>query len=419
MAVSTRALALVFLTVFLDLIGFGIILPILPFCVQSMGGDAQTLGWLLASFSLMQFVTTPLFGRLSDRFGRRPLILISLAGQAAAMLVLALAIHWAVMPLLFVGRIAAGATAGNVAACQAVVADVTSGPDRVRGMGRIGAAIGLGFVVGPFVGAGLNTIASSAPPLGACVLAALAFAGVLLWMPETHPDISRVPALLPLGPLAQGPSPPLARPPSLSLSRGPAQPSAPVFADARVLRLTSMFFLGFAGMSGLQVAAALLCQERLGWGEKEAGLAFGFFGAVMLLVQGAVVARLTRAVGDRGALLAASTCVGAGMAALALAHVPFHVWTAFALVATGCGIINAVVPSTASNYVGERSLGALMGTLQAAGGLARAVGPVWAGFLYTHVSSMAPFLFSAAMALVSFTLAWPLRTVPLPSRTFV
>src|SRR5689334_14508421 len=152
---KSRVLFFVFTTVLLDMMGFGIVIPLLPFYVQSMGGSAEVVGVLLGTFAAMQMVATPLLGRMSDRYGRRPIILASLAGNALAMVVFAIAAERAWLPLLFASRILAGATAGNLAACQAAVADVTSGPERAAGMGRVGAGIGLGLVFGPVLGSAL------------------------------------------------------------------------------------------------------------------------------------------------------------------------------------------------------------------------------------------------------------------------
>ncbi len=146
---ESRVIFIVFVTVFLDLVGFGIIIPFLPLYVKSMGGTAETVGFLFGSFSLTQLIATPILGRVSDRLGRRRVILVSLAGNAASMILFAVASNIRFLPLLFVSRILAGATAGNISACQAAVADVTHGSNRAKGMGRIGAGIGLGMVLGP------------------------------------------------------------------------------------------------------------------------------------------------------------------------------------------------------------------------------------------------------------------------------
>ena len=181
-----RVIGFVFLTIFLDLVGFGIVLPLMPFYVKSMGGTAETLGWLLSLFSVTQLLATPFLGRLSDRFGRRPVILLSLVGNAAAMVVFAIATNVRWLALLFASRTLAGATSGNLSACQAAVADVTQGEARAKGMGLVGAAIGLGFVLGPVLGSLLAGIGPWAPPLGAAALAAVDVVAAFFFMPETR-----------------------------------------------------------------------------------------------------------------------------------------------------------------------------------------------------------------------------------------
>src|ERR1019366_589400 len=161
---AARVVTFVFLTVFLDLIGFGIVIPLFPFYVKSMGGSARTVGFLLSCFSFTQLVATPFLGRLSDRGGRRQGILFSLAGNAVSMVLFALATKLSLLPLLFASRILAGATAGNLAACQAAIADVTTGERRAWGMGRLRAGIGLGLVLGPALGGALRHFGMGAPP---------------------------------------------------------------------------------------------------------------------------------------------------------------------------------------------------------------------------------------------------------------
>ena len=144
------------LTVFLDLIGFGIILPLLPLYVDAMGGSAETVGLLFGCFAGTQFIATPLLGRLSDRVGRRPVILVSLAGNALSMIGFALATKLLLLPVLFFSRIIAGATAGNISACNAAVSDVTSEQERARAMGKIGAGLNLGLICGPIMASTLS-----------------------------------------------------------------------------------------------------------------------------------------------------------------------------------------------------------------------------------------------------------------------
>ena len=182
-----RVLPFLLLTVFLDLVGFGIILPVLPLYVKTMGGSPQIVGVLFASsFAFVQLLATPILGRASDRYGRRRVIVISLAGNVASMLIFAVAAHRHALVLLFVSRILAGATAGNIGACQATVADISTGPERAKGMGRLGAGIACGVMLGPFLGGLASTFGDEGAPLVAAALAFVALVGVIVFLPETN-----------------------------------------------------------------------------------------------------------------------------------------------------------------------------------------------------------------------------------------
>ncbi|RKH28264.1 MFS transporter, partial [Corallococcus sicarius] len=251
-----RVEAVVFVTVFLDLVGFGIVIPMLPLYVQSMGGSALTVGVLLGCFSFTQLLATPLLGRYSDRHGRRAVILLSLLANAVAMLLFALASYRLMLPLLFASRILAGATSGNIAACQAALADVTTKETRAKAMGRIGAGIGLGMVLGPTLGGLFSGLGTWVPPLLAGALALVGFLGALVAMPETHPPEARVAAK--------------------SQTRWAALRDTP---RRKALGLVlALFFAVFLAMTTLQVAFALLVQARLGWGTQEVGYTFAVVG---------------------------------------------------------------------------------------------------------------------------------------------
>jgi len=179
-----RALATLFLIVFADLVGFGIVIPLLPLYAEHYRPAPWVFGLLMATYSAMQFVFSPILGRLSDRVGRRPVLLISLTGSVIGFVMFALAdsLLW-----LFASRLLAGIAGGNIATAQAVIADTTKPEDRARGMGLIGAAFGLGFIAGPALAGLLAPISAAAPGWGAAACSAVAFAMTLLYLPETRP----------------------------------------------------------------------------------------------------------------------------------------------------------------------------------------------------------------------------------------
>jgi MFS family permease len=377
--VKARVTTFVFLTVFLDLIGFGIIIPLLPLYVHTMGGSAQTVGFILSSFSFTQLVATPFLGRLSDKLGRRPIILVSLLGNAASMILFALATQTRLLPLLLLSRIIAGATAGNISACQAAIADVTEGDERAKGMGRVGAAIGLGMVLGPAAGSALSTLGAAGPPLGAALLALVDLAGAFFLMPETRK----------------------AEPPSV---RGP-QPGAlrDAFKDHRIVVVLGLYFLMFLAMTNLQVALALLAKERFGWGEKENGAGFATFGAITLVIQGLLIGRLVRVFKPIHLAIFGGLAMAVGLGLIAESRSVLVLMTGLCAMALGMGVNGPVLSTMASEYAGERRRGTILGFAQSSGGLARTLGPMWAGYLFTAGGSGAPF-FSGAAATVLFSL---------------
>ncbi len=384
---KSRVLFFVFATVLLDMVGFGIVIPLLPFYVQSMGGSAEVIGLLLGTFALTQTIATPLLGRLSDHYGRRPVILASLAGNTLAMVIFAVAAEQAWLPLLFASRILAGATAGNLAACQAAVADVTSGADRAAGMGRVGAGIGLGLVIGPVLGSAISHVHPNAPPLAAGALAFLDLVGVFFLMPETRTRATVDPAT------------PAPRRRSL----------AEAVVDPRILSVMAIYFLTFICMTNVQVALALLADARLGWGATEVGHLFGLYGLMALLIQGGVIGRLSRRVSSVNVLVGGTIAIGLGMAAIGAAYSPALLMFGVALAGTGAGLTNPTLASIASQHAGAEQQGAVLGFAQSAGGAARTVGPVWSGFLYARLGPAAPFASGVLAATLSLAVALALR----------
>jgi MFS family permease len=382
---------LVFFTVFLDLVGFGIVIPLLPFYVQSMGGSARTVGVLLGCFSFAQLLATPLLGRHSDLHGRRRVILLSLLANAFAMGLFALASHLLLLPLLFTSRILAGATSGNLAACQATLADISTPETRAQVMGRLGAGIGLGLVLGPMFGGLLAEWGVWLPPLAAGALALLGALGVLVAMPETHP--------------------PEARSATRSASKSPSRWS--VFQDApnrrALLLVLALYFLVFLAMTTLQVALALLAQARLDWGAKEMGYVFALFGGLALIIQGGLIGPLSHAVGEVRLLILGALLLCAGMVGVSLAHRPVPLVGAVALIGAGMGLLQPLLGSLASQAANPSSLGLTLGLAQSSGGLARTVGPMASGSLYSSLGSSAPFTAGAIIALVVAALGTRLK----------
>lgn len=386
---ASRVVFFVFVTVFLDLVGFGIVAPLMPFYVESMGGTAQTVGFLFGCFSAAQLLATPFLGKLSDRIGRRPVILFSLAGNAAAMVIFAFATKVSLLPLLFFSRILAGATAGNLSACQAAIADSTNEADRAKGMGKLGAGIGLGLVLGPVIGGQLSHLGPWAPPLGAAAMALADFTGAVLFMPETRKKAAPV--------LASAPPP------------EPAPTLMQVLSRRPLLMILSLYFLTFLAMTNLQVALAYLVKERLAWGQPEVSNMFGLVGFLGLIIQGLLIGRLTRRFGQLPLIVTGSSCLAAGMALIGLAQHTPQVLVGVALIGVGLGLVNPLLSALASELAGVERRGVVLGFAQSSGGLARTIGPVWSGFLASRIAPGAPFIGGAVAAGLSVIIGMMLR----------
>jgi MFS transporter, DHA1 family, tetracycline resistance protein len=374
-----------FLIVFVDLVGFGLVIPLLPFYAVRFAASPQEVTALVAIYSLMQLLTAPLWGRLSDRVGRRPVLLASLAASALAYLWLGGA---SALWMLFAARGFAGACAGNIAAAQAYTADVTPPEKRARGMGLIGAAFGLGFMIGPAIGgllAGADPITADleTPAWVAAGLSFLAFLGVALLLPESLP----------------------------AERRNSAPPRSRVGAVLGVLhrpvlsRLILVFFLAILAVAGMQSVFAIWAMPQFGWGPRQVGYVFAYVGLISAVLQGGLIGRLTQRFGEERLLVCGLALIGVGLLALPFAHdVPIlgAVLTGLAL---GMGLMQPTLNSLISQQAGGEEQGEVMGVSQSVGSLSRVLGPFAAGFCFAAFGRNSPYFFGAALTGVAVLLA--------------
>jgi len=399
-------LPILFVTVFLDLVGFGIIIPFLAYYVESFGARAAVVGLLMSSYSLAQFVFAPVWGRLSDRVGRRPILLLGLLGSVAGFTLFGLA---STLSTLFLGRVLMGIFGATIPTAQAAVADVTAPEDRARGMGLIGAAIGLGFILGPALGGLLSNFSSvlrlplfernpyALPCLASAALAASNLVAAAFFLPESLPKGRRGSRIAErFSRLDQ-------------ISRG--------LTDPRVRRLLLTYFLFMLGFTMMEATLTLFIEGRIGAGDhaqlvRRVGYLFGFIGIIQVALQGGLVGRLARAFGERQLLIA-----GCSITALSLAAMPAAAsWAgiygcAFGL-ACGHGLSQPSVTSLISRASPAESQGGALGISQSAASLARVLGPAMGGALFQQVAPGAPYLVAAALSLAAVLCATPGRRVP-------
>lgn len=385
-------LAIIFLTVFIDLVGFGIIIPLGPFLGQKFNASNLEIGLLMSIYSLMQFIFSPMWGTLSDRFGRRPIILVSLLGSSLSYLLFAFSNSLA---LLFVARGLAGVFGGNISAAHAAIADLTPPENRSKNMGLIGAAFGLGFIFGPAIGAGLGVLGTqlgSEPPfgisfsaLGASLICFLNFVGAIYFLKESLPKEHRAKHLH------------FRRSRFKELGRHLTRPVAGP--------LMIVYFLSGLAMAQMESMLFIFVDEKFAWGFQKASMGFAYIGVLMVLTQGVFIRRWMPKYGERKLLL-----TGLALFALSLAAIPVSVsiWllaitmTAFAL---GNGLMRPPNLGLISLASEASEQGAVMGVTNSLAALGRILGPAAGGYLYSAYGSSAPFFISALLGAVAWWLA--------------
>lgn len=373
-----------FLTVFVDLVGFGIIVPFLPFFAESLHAAPNEVTLLMTAFSLAQFVAAPLWGRLSDRIGRKPVLAATLLGLAAAYVWLAFASSLAE---LFAARIFAGLMAGNIAVAQAAAADISTPEQRPKAMGMIGAAFGLGFLVGPALGgvlAGVKVGASAiaAPAFAAAALSATALIMALVLLKESRPEA---------GAGGHGP--------------GRIQSLRETFADPGLRIFIVMAFLVPLAFAGVESTLALWTERAFGWNAEENGYFFSFLGLIAVLTQGLLVGVLSRRTSEARMVAAGAAAGVLGLLLVALAPAFWPAVIGFGLIVFGVSLATPAIASLISRVSAESVQGTVMGASHAAQALARILGPAAAGTLFVGIGPSGPYLFGAALMAILLLLA--------------
>lgn len=379
---ARKQLPIVYFTVFIDLLGFGIILPSLPYVAERFGANGFWVGAVMSAYSIAQFVSSPLLGRLSDRVGRRPVLLLSLAGSAISFVLSGIA---GSLAFLLFARALAGGFGGSIAAAQAVVADVTRPEERSKYMGLLGASIGVGFVFGPALGAFFAEYGFAVSSYIAAGLAAVNFIVALFRLPETLPDV-------------------------VAIERPRLSPRAFVTALAHpamgsILFAMLFFMFGFVAMES---TFALLAQAHFGYGPAQLGYFFTYIGVIMVAVQGGLIGPLTRRFGDRNVGLMGMLLATAGF--LSLPEVSrAGAFASAAFLAAGQAMVSPTLSALLSKRADSDEQGAVLGLGQAMQAFARAFGPLAAGALF-DVNLRLPYWMAAALAMLSMAMLLRVRS---------
>jgi multidrug resistance protein len=371
-------------TVALDLIGFGILFPVLARYARDAGASAAVAGLLVASFSIAQVVFSPITGRLSDHFGRKPIIIVSLAGTAVGSLLTGLA---GSLWLLFLGRIIDGASGASVSVAQAAVTDVAPEQERARLLGLLGAAFGAGFALGPAIGGLAALVNHRLPFFIAAAIAALNAIAAVRRLPETHPRGQRT------------------EPPRVeSAAAGRVPDDRPKVRDERALsdlrRLLLATFVSLVAFSGFEATFSLLTEARFDLSESATYGVFFLIGMGLVFVQGGLIHPVVARLGETTTVRAGLVCNAVGLALVAVDDGWTTLTLALVLLVVGQGLASPTLSALVAGRSARDRRGMTLGFQQSVGGLARSVGPVLAGVLFGR-SIPAPYLAGAALVVIA------------------
>ena len=399
-------LAVIFITIFIDLVGFGIIIPTMPFIARDFGASAAEIGLLMSIYSFTQFLFSPFWGSLSDRIGRRPTILITLVGGSMSYFLFAFAdTLW----VLFLARGLAGAFGGNISTAHAYIGDVTTPAERSKGMGLIGAAFGLGFVFGPLLGAGLGVLGrmlGDRPPLGLS-FSALAV-GVLCLANAAFAWRSLAESLAP----------------ELRARSREAQKEGRLRAIWQQLRrpiagpLMFVYFLSGFAMAQMEAMLIPYMADRFQWGLEITMYGFAYIGVIMMLTQGVFIRRWMPKLGEPVVLCAGLLMFAISLFALAGAGGVVGVAIAMTILAFGNGLMRPPNLGIISLSTPADQQGSSMGVANSLASLGRILGPALGGYLYESINRVAPFVAAGLLALVALAVTVALyRELPASGRT--
>jgi DHA1 family tetracycline resistance protein-like MFS transporter len=370
---DNKKLLSVILVVFVDLLGFSLILPLLPYYAAAFGANGLVTGLLVASYAAMQFLSAPLLGRLSDRYGRRPILLVSIAGTFAGFLLLGFANSlW----MLFASRIIDGLTGGNLSVAQAYITDVTEPKDRAKGLGLVGAAFGLGFIIGPASGGLLSQWGYAVPAFVAAGLSLINLVLVYFWLPESLTPEKR--ALMP------------ERRPSVNLNALTVALRRPFTGSLLITR----FFFGLA-FAIFQTIFALYALERFHLTAAQTGYVLTYVGVLAVVTQGFLVGRITRRVREDILIGISVVVMALGLLGWALAPSVSLLLIIMAPTAVAGGLLNTILTSTLTKAVEPQEVGGIIGLSTSIESLTRVIAPILGGYLLVAFGAWAPGLFGA------------------------
>lgn len=389
------SLLVLFLTVFIDLIGFGMVIPFLSFYAREYGASGIAVGAVVGIYSIMQFFFAPVWGRLSDRVGRRPILLVSLVASTSGYALFALSRS---LTVLFASRVIAGIGGANIGTAQAYIADSTTPEARAKGMGLIGAAFGMGFILGPPLSGVLSAVGTHhgyagnlLPGLVAAALSFTAFLIALSVLPESKP-----PDLVP----RSGVPPQFDR-----------RIWSEIVRNGLLALLMGALFLELLAVAGMEISVTLHARDRFNFRQLDMAYFFLFMGVIVATVQGGLIGKIVRRVGEKGVVAIGALSFTLGFAFIpSIFRVPLLYGVAF-LIAIGQGLCYPALTSLISKVAPESDRGSILGLATSVGSLARFVGPILSGFLYDFAKAAGAFYGGALIMLAALGISLRMRSV--------
>jgi MFS family permease len=384
-AIDDPVMGILFLIIFIDLVGFGVVIPLLPYYALHYHASPFEVTSLMACYSFAQLFSSPFLGRLSDKIGRRPILLASLATSVISYLWLGFS---GALWMLFAARLLAGAGAGNIASAQAYITDVTPPEKRAKGMGVIGAAFGLGFTFGPVLGgvlAGTHPDAAdlARPAFVAAGLSAIALLLTALRLKESLPPELR----------------------GRAERVGRIELAKDAFARPGLRNLIVLFFLTTTAFAGLESTFAIWANSKFAWGPQQVGLIFFYVGLVLAAIQGGLIGRMSHRFGEARLVTFGAVLLMLGLATLPLSGKLAIILIVMAVLSVGLGFLSPSITSLVSQAAAATERGGILGVNQSAQSLARIVGPLIAGVVYTTSGRATPYYVGALIMAVVVAMA--------------
>jgi multidrug resistance protein len=379
-------LLIIFLTIFIDLLGFGLVIPILPFYAEHFGASAFQVGLLSMSYSLMQFIFAPIWGRISDRIGRRPVLLSCLLGTAVGHLFFSLADS---LIMLFITRSITGIAAASIPVAMAYISDVTTSENRAKGMGLVGAAFGLGFIFGPAIGGILSQHGFPVPIYFAALLSFVASVLAYFLLPESFKP----------GEFQDKESNKFNLENLKNALRNPA-----------IGLLFIIFFLITLSFANLETMFALFTERKYGFDATTNGYLFTLVGIISALTQGLLIGPLVKKFGEKKLITASIFLLSVGFLLFPVANSIILFITVVGLISFSIGVHNPSVITLISKNTPPEKQGGILGINQSLGSLARVLGPVWGGFFFEKISIGFPFFSAGILIFLIFLLTFRLHS---------